>query len=120
MKTSKGMICERWIRLSDTELKGQDFRIAGKDTLMEERVQLIAKGNEIYYIPSKDENDNKPVPFKLTDTKNKTYTFSNPQHDYPQIIAYNFVGPDSLHAWIDGMNNGKALKIDYYYKRVGK
>jgi hypothetical protein len=29
-----------------------------------------------------------------------------------------FIAEDSLHALVDGKINGKALKIDYNYKRI--
>jgi Domain of unknown function (DUF6265) len=119
MKTKKGLVCERWQKISNTELKDQGFKVIGKDTLMVEQVQLIEKEGQVYYIPTvKNQNGGMPVPFKLTEVRDNQFTFSNPEHDYPQFIVYDFVSKDSLHAWVDGKMNGKSLKIDYYYNRM--
>lgn len=118
-KTKKGFICERWQKISDTELRDQGFKVSGNDTTLVETVQLIEKDEQIYYIPTvKNQNDGKPVLFRLTEVKGNQFTFSNPEHDYPQFIVYDFISTDSIHAWVDGNINGKPLKIDYNYTRV--
>jgi hypothetical protein len=119
MKTAKGITGETWKKVSNDELHNQAFKINGKDTTLLERVQLIKKGNDIYYISTvQNQNDAKPVSFKLVEGTNNQFIFSNPTHDFPQRIAYHFVTPDSIHAWIDGQYNGKFVKQDFYYKRV--
>jgi hypothetical protein len=119
MKTTKGYTCEQWKKISDTELSGYGFKIAGRDTTGEEQVQLMIKDNYVYYIPTVNgQNDGKPTLFKLTSSYNGIYLFSNPEHDYPQVVAYQFVGKDSLNAWIDGNLYGKKKRIDFHYRRV--
>src|SRR5690349_2377956 len=75
MNSKKGIIFERWIKVNDKELKGQDFEVKGKDTVLQERVQLIEKDNKIFYIPVKKENGNKPVPFEMIESKNNRFVF---------------------------------------------
>ncbi|MES2276674.1 MAG: DUF6265 family protein [Bacteroidota bacterium] len=119
MKTGKGFTCEQWKKVSDTELSGMGFRITGKDTTVEEHVQLVITGNYIFYNPIvSGQNDDKPVPFKLTSSYKGTYLFINPEHDYPQVVAYQFIGKDSLNAWIDGSYQGKKKRIDFHYRRI--
>lgn len=119
MKTPKGFICEQWERAGDTQLTGRGFRISGADTIIEENIQLLLKEGYIFYIPTVNgQNDGKPVPFKLTSAYNGVYMFSNAGHDYPQIVAYQFIGKDSLNAWIDGTINGKKKRVDFHYRRV--
>jgi uncharacterized protein DUF6265 len=118
-KTKKGFIGERWKKISGTELRSRGFEVTGNDTAMTEEVQLVKKNGQVYYTPVvKNENGGKPVPFKLTAVAGNRFTFSNPEHDYPQTIVYDFITDDSLHAWVDGKENGKPLRIDYNYKRV--
>jgi hypothetical protein len=118
-KTKKGFICERWQKINDTELRDQGFKVTGNDTTLVEEVQLIEKDGQAYYIPTvRNQNEGKQVPFKLTQVKGNQFTFSNPEHDYPQLIVYDFISTDSIHAWVDGKINGKPLKIDYNYKRM--
>ena len=119
MKTKKGAICERWQMINDNEIHGQGFKVIGHDTTLLEQVRLIRKNNEVYYIPTvSNQNGGQAVSFKLTEVKGRQFTFSNPAHDYPQFVVYDILSPDSLHAWTDGKNNGKALKVDFYYRRV--
>ncbi len=120
MKTAKGVTGETWKKVNDNELHNQGYKVnlAG-DTSLLENVQLIKKGNDIYYMSLvKNQNEGKSVPFKLTTSTGKQFIFTNPAHDFPQRIVYEFITPDSLHAWIDGQNNGKFAKQDFYYKRV--
>ena len=118
-KTKSGFICERWQKISDTELRDQGFKVVGNDTTLVEQVQLVRKDSGIFYIPTvKHQNGGKPVPFKLTEVKGNQFIFSNPEHDYPQVIAYDFISADSIHAWVDGKINGNPLKIDYNYRRM--
>lgn len=119
MKTAKGYLCEQWTKSSETELSGRGFRVAGSDTTVEENVQLTVKNGYIFYIPTVNgQNNGKPVPFKLISSYNGVFTFSNPEHDYPQVVAYQFVGKDSLNAWIDGTVQGNRKRIDFHYKRI--
>jgi hypothetical protein len=119
MKTDKGFTCEQWKTVGDAELSGQSFKVTGNDTTLMEQVQLIKKGMEVFYIPTvKGENNGQPVPFKLVSVYNGTFTFSNPNHDYPQVIVYELISKNELNAWIDGHINGKQKRIDYHYKRV--
>ncbi len=119
MKTSKGFIDERWKIISPTELYSTGFRVIGKDTTIEEKVRVIKKGDDIYYVPTvKDQNGGKEVYFKLTSTEKGEFIFSNPAHDFPQRVIYQIISRDSLHAWIDGEVKGKFIKQDFYYSRV--
>jgi hypothetical protein len=119
MKTKKGLICERWKVINKSELQSQGFKVIGKDTMIEENVHLVQKGDSICYIPTvSNQNGGKPVSFKLISSANKEFVFSNPAHDFPQRVVYHMVSQDSLHAWVDGQYKGKFVKQDFYYKRV--
>lgn len=119
MKTKKGTIGESWKKVSENELQNQSYKITGTDTIKLERVQLVKKAGDIYYISTvKKENDGQSVPFKLTGAVNNEFIFSNPAHDFPQRIVYHLVTADSLHAWIEGQYQGKYVKQDFYYKRA--
>lgn len=119
MKTAKGITGETWKKINNNELQSNGYRINDKDTILLEKVQLIKKGDDIFYISTvQNQNDGKPVAFKLTENANNQFIFSNPTHDFPQRIVYHFLTQDSLHAWIDGQNNGRLVKQDFYYKRV--
>ena len=44
--------------------------------------------------------------------------FENPEHDFPQRVAYRRLGADSVLAWIDGTNDGKKQRFEFPYRRV--
>ena len=43
--------------------------------------------------------------------------FENPQHDFPQKIGYRRDG-DRLDAWVEGMRNGQARRVEFRYRRA--
>ena len=95
---------------------GKSYMVEGSDTTMLETVNLIKEGDDIFYIPvAFGQNDDKPVRFKLTGVNGTAYTFENPDHDFPKRIVYDFIGADTLHAYID---DGTDKKRQYYnYKK---
>ena len=118
MKTKKGFLCERWEKKNNHTISNQAFQITGVDTTKLEQVDIVEKNNEINYISTvANENEGKPITFKLTGSKDGQYVFSNPEHDFPQRIIYQFMSKDSLHAWIDGTYKGKESRKDFYYSR---
>ncbi len=117
MKKKDGYTCERWVKINTNELKSIAFKIKDKDTSIYESVSLTNKNGVIAYTVSGADNS-APVTFKLTSAKNNQYIFSDPTHDFPQRVVYQFVKPDSIHAWVDGKYEGKIIKVDFYYNRV--
>ena len=124
MKTKVSTICEEWKQQNNDLLTSRSYRVKGADTVQQETVALSRKGNEIYYTSTvPDQNNAKAVAFKLIESKGTKFTFSNPLHDFPQRIIYEFVNKDSLHAWIEGtyISEGttvpKEIRRDFYYSR---
>ncbi|PJJ79188.1 DUF6265 family protein [Mucilaginibacter auburnensis] len=117
MKKKDGYTCEKWVKVNGNELKSTAFNIKGKDTSVYESVSLTNKNGVIAYTVTGAGNS-QPVAFKLTTVNNNQFIFSNPAHDFPQQVVYQFINPDSIHAWVDGKYNGKVEKIDFYYKRT--
>jgi hypothetical protein len=56
--------------------------------------------------------------FTATVLATDSVVFAAPQHDYPQIVGYRRLGPDSVLAWIDGTVGGKARRGEFPYRRV--
>ncbi len=119
METRKGAIYEEW-NLGDTKnYLGNSYKMTYSDTILLENLEIKMERNSIYYISTViDQNDQKPISFKLVNHTNKTYTFENKLHDYPQRIIYNFINNDSLVAKIEGTKNNKYLHSEFYYSRV--
>ncbi len=117
MKNSNGYSCEKWVKISDSEMASFAFDIKGRDTTVLERVRLINKRGIVTYNVTGAKSGEKST-FKLTSVKNKQFIFEDPKHDFPQRIIYHFIKPNYLHAWIDGKYNGKYQQYDFYYNRV--
>lgn len=119
MKTKRGSIGEEWVKVNNTYLQSRGFFIKGIDTIITERVALTETKEGIFYTSTvEDQNDKKPVPFKLTSFTDHVFVFENTEHDFPKRITYQFVSTDSLHAYIDGGAGSTGNRQDFYYQKV--
>jgi hypothetical protein len=93
--------------------------IKGTDTTINERVALTRTKKDVFYTSTvEDQNDKKPVAFKLTSANGNVFVFENPEHDFPKRIVYHLVSSDSLHAYTDdGMEGTKKIQHFYYSKQ---
>lgn len=113
-QTPQGDLYENWKQENDSLYLGESFFVKGKDTLFSEQVQLAQKGKDVFYTVSvKGQNDEKPVPFKLTKASADTLVFENPAHDFPNKILYRKVNKDSIVAAISGTQEGKPAGETY-------
>lgn len=107
---------ESWILENDSTLRGKSFIVKGSDTSILEDIQLIQRSAGIFYQPLvTDQNAGKIISFELTGFSGNSFTFENPQHDYPKRITYRFTGEKSIHASIDGCNTDAAKRPDFYF-----
>ena len=112
--TSESTFTETWIKVNDTLYTGQSYFIKGSDTLSSETISLQQHDTSVFYVPLVEgQNDNKPIFFKLTFSDGTNAVFENPEHDFPQKIAYQLKENDSLIATISGNNNGKIRSIRF-------
>lgn len=116
MNTKRGAICEEWKKIDKNYLQSRGYMIKGTDTIVNERVALTRTNETIFYTSSVEEqNDKKPVAFKLTSSAGNIFMFENPEHDFPKRIVYHLVTADSLHAFTDdGIENTKKIQHFYY------
>lgn len=59
-----------------------------------------------------------PATFLSTSLGHDSVVFENPDHDFPQRIGYDRTGPDSLLAWIEGEQRGRARRVEFPYSRA--
>lgn len=104
----EGTIVEEWKTLNDSVFSARSFFVNAKDTSFGETITLEQKGKELYYIPVvKDQNEGKPVPFRLTSPAGEELAFENPEHDFPQKIIYRKITEDSLLTEVSGNMQGR-------------
>jgi hypothetical protein len=117
-KSAFGNLSENWEKLNDSTFTGTSYFIKGNDTLHSESVVLIQIGNNLIYSPNvKGQNNDLPVPFKLTSGTATQLIFENPKHDFPQKITYKKITADSIVAEISGMQQGKPAYEAYAMTR---
>ncbi len=114
----EGVFTEIWTQKDDSTLTAVSFFIAGKDTVLNEKVTLKEINGELFYIPVvSNQNNGKEIPFKLTSVTEKQLVFENPNHDFPQKITYSLITKDSIFAEISGNYKGKQQKIAFPMKK---
>ena len=117
-KLPEGNLSESWEKKDDSTFVGHSYFIKEKDTMSIESIELLQKGEDLFYIPTvKGQNNDKPVTFKLTTATAMEFTFGNLAHDYPQKIVYKKAGPNDLIATISGTQQGKKSTESYPMKR---
>jgi len=100
---------ETWSVTSATSFKGLGVTLKGKDTVSLEKLSLIIRGNDIFYVADVTGNP-KPVYFKMTSITGNSFVCENPEHDFPKKISYKLVG-NKIEASISG--NGKSIPYNF-------
>jgi hypothetical protein len=59
-----------------------------------------------------------PASFRMKELSNDTVVFENPQHDFPQRVAYRRDGADQITAWVEGTPNGRPRRAEFPYRRA--
>lgn len=119
MKTSKGITIESWTYQNDSMYIGNSYKIKPSgDSVLQESIELVKKADFIFLISRVvDQNNNQPVPFKLSEFNSNYFVFENKAHDFPQKITYDFSIKDSLIATIEGPLNGVLKRINFNYTK---
>ena len=103
---------EQWTRGKGSEWIGWGVNMKGADTTFVEKLKIVIKAGDIYYVSDVPENA-KPIDFKITSIDEKSFVCENPAHDFPKKIAYYKDG-NNLRAVISG--DGKEM--EYLFKRM--
>ncbi|MFY8128175.1 MAG: DUF6265 family protein [Chitinophagaceae bacterium] len=108
---------EIWSKKNDSTYISRSFIVKNNDTALFETVELIKKNNFWNYtVTANNENDNKPISFKLEFIGNKEFISLNLKHDFPTRISYRLVN-NNLYASIEGNINNALKKINFDYKK---
>ena len=102
---------ERWEKVAEQELRGYGVTMHGNDTAFVEKIKIVVKDKNIYYVADVPENK-EPVYFKIVELTSTGFVCENPNHDFPKKISYQ-VNDTHLKAQISG--DGKS--IDYLFTR---
>ncbi len=110
---------ERWNVQNDTLLAGKGFEITTKDTMLFETLSISAHDGEVWYTAIvTGQNNEEPVPFRLTGAYEQEFVFENPEHDFPKKISYQFKNNDQFTAVVSGVMNGKSQSLEFSFSRI--
>ena len=117
--SKEGNLSEFWTKTNDSTFHGESYFVIEKDTVFGEKIELMQRGKDVIYeVSVADQNNEKPVPFKLTKSSDTEMIWENPTHDFPNKIVYQKVGKDSLVAQIFGTKDGKSKTEVFRMKKV--
>lgn len=111
-----GAFYEEWTKESDTKFTGMAYTIKDGDSTPSETLslELIDDGYRqgVYYIAIPVLQDT--TFFKFSTGTDQDAEFLNPDHDFPQRIAYKRVDADRLFAVVDNLDeNSKTLEFNF-------
>lgn len=114
----EGSLTETWTLKNDSTYAGETCFVIGKDTVFSEKLTVEQRGTDIHYVTlMKDQNEGKPVAFKLTSANKKELVFENPAHDFPQKITYTKTGTGVV-AEISGNQKGKPASEKFPMEKL--
>ena len=118
-QSEAGLLTETWQVQNATHMTGKSYLVDQQDTIFSETISLEIHEGEVYYVPLiADQNEGKPVRFKLVSAKDQTFVFENKTHDFPQRIIYHQTGSNNLTARIEGEIKGKLKAEEFKMQRV--
>lgn len=121
IKTNRGDMIEKWSVVNDSTLQGKSMMVkAPGDSSIQETIELHWRNKAWAYVPTvQGQNNNKPVVFPIIFLGREEFIALNPNHDFPQRIAYRKV-KNQLLASIEGSRNGKYSKINFDFTAAGQ
>lgn len=120
IETGRGTIVEMWKLTNDSTLNGRSLfvKTQGDSTLQESMELSLRRGQWTFTSTVQGQNNNQPVSFKVIFARATEFISENPEHDFPQRIAYRRI-KNNLFASIEGSRNGKYSKINFDFTSAG-
>lgn len=110
-QSEKSRISEKWQTVSDLTMEGTGYtQKTGSDTRQYETMRIVYMSGQLYFLAKVDHNA-LPVAFAATACGEKSVEFSNPKHDFPNILHYQLKENRLL---VDVKNNeGKGFQLTF-------
>src|SRR5690606_32221995 len=107
---------EHWDKLNSHTLKGFSYQLKNGQMEISEYVDISERNNQtIYTAVVINQNEGKEIEFRLTKTGD-TFTFENPDHDFPKSISYQRVSDNEMFVSVsDGKQKGFSYKMTKQY-----
>jgi len=108
---------EFWTPLAGDTLLGVSRTVRDGQTVAHEFVEIrpLPDGDVAYIaLPSGQAQ----TTFRLVSVEGRQAVFENPEHDFPQRIAYRLEDGGRLVAWIEGPMDGETRRVDFPMVRI--
>ncbi len=111
---------EQWSPLRGDVLLGVGSTVYQGKAQSYEYLRIERRPDGVYYValPSGQKEDAFRLASITTDDKDTLFTFSNPEHDFPQTIIYRRATEGWLYAHVEGKINGEEKKVIYPMRRI--
>lgn len=109
---------ETWSKENDSTFTAFSFTQVAGETVFAETMALEQKGQSLLLtVATANEENPSPVTFTLISSEENQFIFENKNHDFPKRITYTNPTKDSLHAYIEGTENGENKKVEFRFTR---
>ena len=117
--SKKNQHIEEWEMMNNDHFKGKGFVISEGDTVFIEQLELKPDeaGKLTYFAQVSNQNDAQTIPFGLVSNSTEELVFENPEHGFPQRIAYRMVSNVEMMVYIEGEMGGKSERKEFYFLR---
>ena len=107
---------EQWMRPLGGSMAGMSRTVDGSRTVAFEHLRIEARDGALTYValPS----GQRETSFAMTGFGPKWVEFSNPAHDFPQLVRYRLQADGSLLAQIEGPGDSGPRVVDFPFRRV--
>ena len=106
-----GTFTETWKVIDENTLEGWAYYVVKADTVLNEYLQIRKTGAHWGYLASI--NGSPPTLFNLKESHSNNWTFTNSEHDFPQVVYYEISPEGQLRVTVSGVMNGKETKDHY-------
>ncbi len=109
---------ENWT-IHDSGLSGTGIMIQSGDTVFREQLEIIEKEGTWYYAVRIDgQNSGEEILFPNTLSEDSLFIFENPDHDFPQAIAYQLRRSGELQIKTRGNEDGTVRAEEFNLRRI--
>lgn len=116
-KMENNEIYEHWDKLNESSLKGVSYKFNNGEITISEYLDIAETNSETTYTATVlNQNEGRGVSFKLTKT-DSTFTFENPDHDFPKKIVYQKLNDKEIFVQVSGdKQKGFAYKMQKQFQ----
>ena len=116
MEIKNAEVYEEWKLINENELIGLSYSLEDGVKIINENIYIKKFADQWAYV-AVPKNQNIAL-FALTEHPPKKFTFENKEHNFPQIISYEFHKDGKMTATIEGNVNGEIKRKEFSFRIV--